>query len=66
MQHDARRIGCGISGCRGDECGQTGIQPRQIADQMYRLPTQEVRKLYQGTRQRRPVADKRGDDDEEQ
>jgi len=55
-----------MSGCRADECGQTGARPRQIADEMYRLPTREVRKLYQGTRQRRPVADKRGDDEEEQ
>ena len=65
MQHDDRRIGCGISGCRGDECGQSGTRPCQIADEMYRLPTREVRKLHKGTGQRRRVADKRGKEDEE-
>ena len=65
MQHDDGRIGRGISGCRGDERRQTGTRPRQIPDEMYRLPTREVWKLHQSTRQRRLLADKDGDDAEE-
>src|SRR6516225_6707617 len=65
MQHHNGRIGRGISGCRGYERGQTGTRPRQITDEMHRLQTREVWKFNQSTPQRRPIPDKRGDDNEE-
>ena len=46
MQHDDRRIGRGISLRRAEKRGQAGARPREIAYELFWLPTRKIRKLH--------------------